>query len=118
MNIYSKIGFKSIGVLLFVMVFLCFGCSDKQSVRSIDPRKVNFEVSYDVNFDGIMYPSLIMGMANYNGKSESDFFSYKVTSPKNNSVLRIVMDSSLMNYVTIFQTILPKRVKPICFILW
>ncbi|MBR5784713.1 MAG: hypothetical protein IKY43_06050 [Bacteroidales bacterium] len=115
MNIYSKIGFKSIGVLLFVMVFLCFGCSDKQSVRSIDPRKVNFEVSYDVNFDGIMYPSLIMGMANYNGKSESDFFSYKVTSPKNNSVLRIVMDSSLMNYVTIFQTILPEKGKTYMF---
>lgn len=97
-----------IALLLIGFVLVC-GCDKKKVVRTIDPSKVNFQVAYDANFDGILYPSLIMGLANYNGKIESDFFSYSVTCPKNNSVLRIVMDSSVMNYVTIFQENMPKK---------
>ena len=102
---------KHIAVAMLMVVGMIFagGCGEKKSLRTIDPQKVNFEVTYDANFDGIMYPSLIMGLANYNGKVESDFFSYRVTSPKDNSVLRIVMDSSEMNYITIFQANLPKK---------
>ena len=102
---------KHIAVAMLMVVGMIFagGCGEKKSLRTIDPQKVNFEVAYDANFDGIMYPSLIMGLANYNGKVESDFFSYRVTSPKDNSVLRIVMDSSEMNYITIFQANLPKK---------
>ena len=74
-----------------------------------------FEVVYDKNFDGIIYPSLIMGLSNYNGKIESDFFTYRLTSPKDNSVLRIVMDSSAMNYVTIFQANMPEKGKEYTF---
>lgn len=99
----------AVAVLMVVGMIFAGGCVEKKSLRTIDPQKVNFEVAYDANFDGIMYPSLIMGLANYNGKVESDFFSYRVTSPKDNSVLRIVMDSSEMNYITIFQANLPKK---------
>lgn len=99
----------SVAVLMVATMIFTIGCAEKKSARTIDPQKVNFEVAYDANFDGIMYPSLIMGLANYNGKVESDFFSYRVTSPKDNSVLRIVMDSSEMNYITFFQANLPKK---------
>ena len=98
-----------------VLFGLLAGCAEKKAVRTIDPQKVNFEVVYDKNFDGIIYPSLIMGLSNYNGKIESDFFTYRLTSPKDNSVLRIVMDSSAMNYVTIFQANMPEKGKEYTF---
>lgn len=100
---------KHIITLIVVLFGLLAGCAEKKAVRTIDPQKVNFEVVYDKNFDGIIYPSLIMGLSNYNGKIESDFFTYRLTSPKDNSVLRIVMDSSAMNYVTIFQANMPEK---------
>ena len=98
-----------------VLFVLLAGCAEKKTIRTIDPQKVNFEVTYDNNFDGIIYPSLIMGLSNYNGKTESDFFTYKLISPKDNSVLRIVMDSSVMNYVTIFQANMPEKGKEYIF---
>ncbi len=98
-----------------VLFVLLAGCAEKRTIRTIDPQKVNFEVVYDKNFDGIIYPSLIMGLSNYNGKIESDFFTYRLTSPKDNSVLRIVMDSSAMNYVTIFQANMPEKGKEYTF---
>lgn len=106
---------KHIITLIVVLFGLLAGCSEKKAVRTIDPQKVNFEVVYDKNFDGIIYPSLIMGLSNYNGKIESDFFIYRLTSPKDNSVLRIVMDSSAMNYVTIFQANMPEKGKEYTF---
>ena len=106
---------KHIITLIVVLFGLLAGCAEKKAVRTIDPQKVNFEVVYDKNFDGIIYPSLIMGLSNYNGKIESDFFTYRLTSPKDNSVLRIVMDSSAMNYVTIFQANMPEKGKEYTF---
>lgn len=106
---------KHIIILIVVLFGLLAGCAEKKAVRTIDPQKVNFEVVYDKNFDGIIYPSLIMGLSNYNGKIESDFFTYRLTSPKDNSVLRIVMDSSAMNYVTIFQANMPEKGKEYTF---
>lgn len=105
----QQVKHTAVVVLMVVAMIFAGGCSEKKSVRTIDPQKVNFEVAYDANFDGIVYPSLIMGLANYNGKVESDFFSYRVTSPKDNSVLRIVMDSSVLNYITFFQANLPNK---------
>ena len=105
----QQVKHTAVAVLMVVAMIFAGGCSEKKSVRTIDPQKVNFEVTYDANFDGIIYPSLIMGLANYNGKVESDFFSYRVTSPKDNSVLRIVMDSSVLNYITFFQANLPNK---------
>ena len=47
-----------------VLFVLLAGCAEKKTIRTIDPQKVNFEVTYDNNFDGIIYPSLIMGLSN------------------------------------------------------
>ncbi len=99
---------RSITTTLLAIILL-WSCTEDKQTRVIDPQAVNFEVVYDPNFENILYPSLIMGLATYNGKNQSDFFTYQVTSPKNNSVLRIVMDSSQLNYITIFQANLPKR---------
>lgn len=79
----------------------CSGPVKKKS--SFDPSKVNFEVNYNSSLDNTIYPSFILGMANYNGKTESDLFSICITSPKRNSVVRIILDSSKINYITTIQ---------------
>ena len=84
-----------------------FSCSDTMKKKSsFDPQLVNFQVSYNHSFDNTLYPSYILAMANYNGKKETDLFTMAITAPKNNSVVRIVIDSSKLNYVTTIQTTL------------
>ena len=79
----------------------CAGPIKKKS--SFDPNQVQFDVEYNSSLDNTLYPSFILGMANYNGKTESDLFTIGITSPKRNSVVRIVLDSSKINYNTTIQ---------------
>ena len=62
-----------------LIITACTGTKKKKS--SFDPNKVNFEVLYNKSLDNTIYPSFILGMANYNGKMESELFTIKVTSP-------------------------------------
>ena len=64
----------------------CAGPIKKKS--SFDPNQVQFDVEYNSSLDNTLYPSFILGMANYNGKTESDLFTIGITSPKRNSVVR------------------------------
>lgn len=77
-----------------------------------DPAQVAFSVQYNPLFDNQIYPSLLLA-TNQNSQDNSDFqfsiFNLQVTAPADNSVLRIVIDSSALNYVTIIQEILPRR---------
>lgn len=91
-----------IGMMAMAVALVLCSCSKKKK-SSFDPAKVGFEVSYSQELDNTLYPSFILGLANYNGKQNSEMFRYAVTNPKRNSVLRIVMDSSQLNYTTIFQ---------------
>ena len=92
-------------VILASIALIANSCIEPKKHRpSFDPNKVRFDVCYNSSFDNALYPSFILGMANYNGKKESELFTFEVTSPKKNSVLRIVMDSSKVNYVTTIQT--------------
>ena len=91
-------------IITTAMVILTAACSGGGKKRSsFDPSKVNFEVTYNSSLDNTLYPSFILGMANYNGKTESELFTIGITSPKRNSVVRIVLDSSKLNYITIIQ---------------
>lgn len=97
--------------LAFVALFSIVGCNTNTppSAKLYNPQTVNFTVKYNPDFENILYPSLVLGMVNYQGEDKPSLFSYKVTAPANNSVLRVVMDSSVLNYVTIFQEVLPKK---------
>lgn len=85
------------------------GCGQKKQTKIYNPAEVQFEATYNPIFEGQLYPSLIMGLTNYAGTDDIYFFNVALTSPADNAVLRIVIDSSTLNYVTIFQEILPKK---------
>lgn len=64
------------------------------------PGKANFQVTYQPLFDGILYPSLILGYNSYTGGDAYDLFEARLTPPTNNAEMRIVIDSSSINYET------------------
>lgn len=94
-------------VLLSVVLFS--GCRPKPTNHLYDPRQVAFNAQYNDLFDDILYPSMILAQSHYTGAEKNELFSIQVTAPVNNSVLRVVVDSSAFNYVTIVQEILPRR---------
>lgn len=90
-------------------------CQHKAGNKQFDPRQVNFVAEYNPLFDNQLYPALVLGMnqsTTTNSQpqtSNTQLFTLSVTAPRDNSVLRIVIDSSALNYVTIIQEILPSR---------
>ena len=92
-------------LLLSLLTAACFHPAAKQ----FDPAQVDFQATYNPNFEGILYPSMVLAQAGYRGNDPHRLFSCTVTAPKDHSVLRLVIDSSMLNYVTIEQEILDKR---------
>lgn len=94
-----------------LLLLLPSACSSPTN-RQFDPRKVAFSASTTPLLDGQLYPSLIMATSSQFPTPNSQLLApitLSLTSPRDNAVLRIVIDSSALNYVTIFQEILPKR---------
>ena len=80
--------------------------------KLFDPRQVDFQAEYNPLYDSQIYPSLLLAThasASASHPAGSDLFSLSLVAPADNSVLRIVIDSSALNYVTIIQEILPHR---------
>lgn len=97
---------------LFTFCLLLFplltGCLH-HGTKIFDPRQVAFQAEYNPLFDGQLYPSLILGTNNNTFNFQLPSFNIELTSPADNAVLRVVIDSSALNYVTIIQEILPRR---------
>ena len=98
-------------ILLFAfsLLLLAASCQPKAGNKQFDPRQVAFQAEYNPLFDGQIYPSLILGLNQSSNLSQIPIFNLSVTAPRDNSVLRVVIDSSSLNYVTIIQEILPNR---------
>jgi hypothetical protein len=99
--------------LAIALLALCLlpatACHHKGAANKLfDPSYVSFTTDYNALFDSQLYPSLILATTN-NPAQVPDLFDVTLTAPADNSVLRIVIDSSSLNYVTIFQEILPRR---------
>lgn len=97
---------------LFVISLCCLlaaGCVPGGATKTIDPKVVDFDVVYDADFDNVLYTSLLLAQANYTGEDVKPLFSVSVTAPKTNSVLRVVVDSTMLNYVSITQETLPRK---------
>ncbi len=82
--------------------------------KLFDPSYVRFEATYNPYLENQFYPSLVMGVASltdqrFGFNDTNALFSVSVTAPASNSVLRITIDSSNLNYVTIFQEVLPVK---------
>lgn len=106
-NTMKRILILSLTVLLFA------GCHVNKP-KVFDPTKINFTVAYNPNLENQFYPSLVLGAAglrdlNYGLTDTNALFSISVTAPVSNAVLRITIDSSKLNYVTIFQEVLPTK---------
>lgn len=97
--------------LVIVLAMLCMTACDHLGRHKgmFDPDLVKFSASYNPTFDNQLYPSFLLALNSYNGPAELEPFTISVTSPVNNGVLRVVLDSSSLNYVTILQETLPKK---------
>lgn len=94
---------------ILLPILLLAACHQPPKPKLYDPQQVAFSATYNPDFDGIIYPSIIAALANYKGDNTPELFSVSVTAPANNSVLRVVIDSSALNYVTILQEVLPRK---------
>lgn len=95
-------------ILLLTLCLLAAGCQPRRA-KLFDPKQVGFSAEYNPLFDGQIYPSFILGLNNTDFNDQFSVFNISLTSPTDNAVLRVVVDSSALNYVTIFQEILPHR---------
>ena len=95
-------------ILAFAIPVLFCACQQR-GPKAYDPRQVAFQAEYNSLFDGQIYPSLILATNNNTFDFQLAAFSVSVTAPTDNAVLRVVIDSSSLNYVTIVQEILPRR---------
>ena len=90
-------------------VLILASCQHKAGVKQFDPRQVDFTASYNTLFDNQVYPALVLGMNQSAAGTATPLFTISVTAPRDGSVLRVVVDSSSLSYVTIIQEILPQR---------
>lgn len=91
------------------IAMLC-SCAAPTQKKSYDPAQVNFSVTFNPLFSNCIYPSLVLGLNNYNADMGNMYlFSVELTAPKDKSVVRIVIDSSSLNYVTIEQDVMEKK---------
>ena len=96
-------------IQLLTIALLLASCGHIQVKKTIDPKTVAFEAVYNENFDNVLYPSMMLALANYRGDEMDTLFRVSVTAPQNNSVMRIVVDSTVLNYVSITQETLPRK---------
>ncbi len=91
-------------IVVLLLVALFWGCDTGSK-----PGKANFSVTYQPLFDGILYPSLILGYNNYSGEKRYDLFEAHLTPLNDNAVVRVVIDSSALNYETEIEETLGRR---------
>jgi len=94
-------------IVLSLLISLLFAACYHPGSKTFDPRQVAFNAEYNPLFDGQIYPSLILGTNNNTFNFQLSTFTISVTAPTDNAVLRVVIDSSALNYVTIIQEIMP-----------
>ena len=100
-------------LVTIVCLALLAGCQPK-SPKLYNPAEVKFVAAYNPFLENQFYPSLVMGLSNYKDTEptipdSNALFSVSVTAPTNHAVLRVTIDSSNLNYVTIFQEDLSKK---------
>lgn len=101
---------RRLAFLMLPWLLLCVACGPTSS-RRFDPTQVNFQVTYAPQYSGILYPSLVLGLSHSSMTlpDSQSLFSVTLQAPVNDAVVRIVVDSSALNYVTIQQEVLPDK---------
>lgn len=97
-------------IALLAAATLFAGChGNSNSNKLFNPSQVTFTASCNPIFDNQLYPSLILATQNSTLPTPNSPLTVTLTAPADNCVLRVVLDSSIINYVTISQEILPHR---------
>lgn len=91
--------------LAAIALLLLVGCKQAGQQRLYNPREVAFSAVYNPIYDQQLYPSLILSSLS----PEETSFTVSVTAPTDGCVLRVVIDSSAINYVTYLQEVLPHK---------
>ena len=104
---------RKTSIILISLALLASACHGPKP-KVYNPSYVRFEASYNPYLENQFYPSLVMGVASLSdqtfGMNDTNaLFTVSVTAPTSNAVLRITIDSSNLNYVTIFQEVLPLK---------
>lgn len=95
-------------LVLLVVAIVVAGCQPR-GPKMFDPRQVAFSATYNPLFDGQLYPSMLLALGNSSISDRYATFSVTVTAPTDGAVLRVVIDSSIVSYVSTFQEVLPHR---------
>lgn len=100
-------------LIMAAALLLLAGCKSR-GTKLYDPAVVNFQASYNSFLENQFYPSLVLGVASLRDASYAQndtdaLFTVSVTAPVDNAVLRVNIDSSNLNYVTIYQDVLPVK---------
>ncbi|MCR5424184.1 MAG: hypothetical protein K6E93_05405 [Bacteroidales bacterium] len=98
---------RCVVAVLFAVLMASCGIGGRN--RVYDPGTVRFEAAYNTLFDNILYPSMLLAVANQEVSERMGLFSVSLTSPADHAVLRVVIDSSQLNYVTILQEEMPHK---------
>ena len=93
--------------LVVLIALLLYSCQNRSTTtKQFDPAQVAFSAIHDPLYEGQLYPSLLLATSHTQQNSQ---FTVTLNAPTDDAVLRIVIDSSSLNYITIFQETLPKR---------
>ena len=109
---------QTIRLIGLSILLLLASCGHPKTGKQFDPAKVAFTAHVDPLYDGQLYPSLLLALSSIDSPAPAASsplatlpspVAASLVAPANNAVLRIVVDSSAYNYVTILQEILPSR---------
>ena len=103
---------NSLLIVFIALSCLLTSCSETPGDKKYSPQKVGFTAQVNPLFDSQLYPSMILALnqtRNSELSSQTAPFTVTVTSPSKNALLRVVIDSSVFNYVTTFEEILPNK---------
>lgn len=90
-----------------VLATLTVGCGQHTANKRYKPEQVSFAIESNPYLENKIYPSLVLAISTYSGTDSQTFFTAHVTAPTANAVLRIVVDSTVLNYTTVVQEVLP-----------
>ena len=101
---------KYSSVLVLFVLLVSFGGCVRVRTKVFNPSHVKFEVGYNAVFEDQIYTSLILGLSHLmiDSTDSTTLFSASATAPCPNAVLKIVIDSTNLNYATTTQVVLSK----------
>lgn len=102
-----KCNLKNITLFLLLASLLLTSCIPVKP-KKIKPSQVNFDVVYNPSFENQIYPSLILGISHRMSEFPDStlIFAVSATAPCSEAVLKVVIDSTYLNYETTTQVVL------------